>query len=254
MEPVRSHRNRRVIEAAGLHRARARKESGLTLLEGHHLLGEALGAGLSPDVLFALEHDARTHDLAVEQDLELVLVNYAALRRLSGTETPKGPVAVLAVPQGPGLTGSGVVVSWGVSDPGNVGNMIRTSAAFGWSFAYTDGTADPWSPKVLRAGAGGHFRIGVNHIAGIDEIVAAGYTTVALVVAGGDPLETLGSGRFALLVGEEGEGLPGSVISAAGLRATIPMPGGTESLNAAMASGIAVYALVKQSEQIPYQV
>ncbi len=254
MEPIRNHRNPRVVEAARLHRARARRVSGLTLIEGPHLLEEALAAGVRPETLFTLQTSEATRNLAKRHDVEFMLINEAALRRLSDTESPQGPVAVIAIPGSRDLIGAGVLVSWGVSDPGNVGTLIRTAAAFGWDFAYTVGTVDPWAPKVLRAGAGGHFRVAVNRIVGTEELQEAGYRTVALVANGGDPLDQLGAGRFAVLVGEEAAGLPESVASAADVRATIPMPGGTESLNTAIAAGIAVYALAKQWEQRPNQV
>ena len=254
MEPVRNQRNPRVVEAARLHRARSRRVSGLTLIEGPRLLEEALAAGVRPETLFTLQTSEASRSLAKYHDVESILINQAALRRLSDTESPQGPVAVIAIPGPRHLAGAGVLVSWGVSDPGNVGALIRTAAAFGWDFAYTAGTADPWAPKVLRAGAGGHFRVAVNRIVGIEELQEAGYHTVALVASGGDPLDQPGMGRFAVLVGEEGSGLPESVASAANARATIPMPGGTESLNAAIAAGIAVYALGEHWEQRPNQV
>ena len=243
MEPVRNHRNPRVVEAARLQRAKARRETGLTLLEGPNLLVEALAAGIRPEALFALETDLVSRRLASEHDLPLMLINDAALGRLSETESPRGPVAVMAIPGARGFSGPGVVVSWGLSDPGNVGTMIRTAAAFAWDFAYTAGTADPWGPKVIRAGAGGHLRVAVTPIVGMEELKEAGYHTVALVSGGGESLDQVGSGPFALLVGQEAEGLPEQVVSSAEFRATIPMPGGTESLNAAIAAGIAVYEL-----------
>ena len=215
----------------------------MTLLEGPNLLAEALAAGIRPEALFALETDEASRRLAREHDLRMMLINEAALDRLSDMESPRGPVAVMAIPGPRDLSGPGVVVSWGLGDPGNVGTMIRTAAAFGWDFAYTAGTADPWAPKVIRAGAGGHLRVAVVPLAGIEELKEAGYHTVALVADGGDSFDQAGSGPFALLVGQEADGLPGLVASSADFRATIPMPGGIESLNAAIAAGIAVYEL-----------
>ena len=245
MEPVRNHRNPHVVEAARLQRTRFRRETGLTLLEGPNLLAEALAAGIRPEALFALEIDETSRQLANELDLPLMLINNAALDRLSDTESPRGPVAVISIPAVRDLSGPGVVVSWGLRDPGNVGTLIRTAAAFGWDFAYTVGTADPWAPKVIRAGAGGHFRVVVTPIVGIEDLREAGYDTVALIADGGESFDRVGSGPFALLVGQEADGLPELVASGSDFRATIPMPGGTESLNAAIAAGIAVYELSK---------
>jgi RNA methyltransferase, TrmH family len=254
VEPVRSHRNPRVAEAARLHRARERRATGRTILEGPKLLNEALAAGVIPDVVFALADDEVTADLAREHGLELMLVEPAALRRVAGTETPRGPAAVMVVPTAALPTGAGVVVAWGLSDPGNVGALIRTAAAFGWDFGYTEGTADPWAPKVLRAGAGGHFHLTITPVESTRGLGEAGWTTVAGVVSGGLAPADLGPGRYALLVGEEAPGLPPDVVEASARRVTVPMPGGMESLNAAMAAGMILYELSKPEKEQEGQV
>ncbi|MDP9144546.1 MAG: RNA methyltransferase, partial [Actinomycetota bacterium] len=162
-----------------------------------------------------------------------------------GTRTPRGPVAVIGIPETRRTGGSGLLVAWGVSDPGNVGTLIRTAAGFGWDFGHTAGTADPWSPKVLRAGAGGHFRIGIRGVDSVAGLEKGGYVPAATVVAGGTPPADLAPGRYAVLIGEESSGLPPEVVKQSAVIVTIPMPGGLESLNAAMAAGIIVYELSK---------
>jgi TrmH family RNA methyltransferase len=127
--------------------------------------------------------------------------------------------------------------------------MIRTAAAFGWDFGHASGTADPWSPKVLRAGAGSHFRLTIAPVASLSDLERWGFTAAAAVVSGGRDPALLDAGRYALLVGAEATGLPPDVIEAASLELTIPMPGGTESLNAAVAAAILAYELSKH--QVP---
>jgi TrmH family RNA methyltransferase len=243
--PVRSHKNRQVVDAARLHRVRDRKERGETLIEGPYLLEEALSAAVVPLLLFALEEDMSTQELARSRDIDLVLVDGEGLARVAGTKSPRGPVAVIEIPNRPLLGVGGVVVAWGVGDPGNVGTMIRTAAGFGWSFGYTVGTADPWAPKVLRAGAGAHFRTGVMLIESLAELESLGYRTLATVVEGGGAPSGLADARYAVLIGDESSGLPEKVAADATVRVTIPMPGGIESLNAAIAAGIIVYELSK---------
>jgi RNA methyltransferase, TrmH family len=245
VEPVRSHRNPRVVEAARLHRVRERRATGKTILEGSGLLAEALAAGVAPDVVFALPEDELTAQLARDHGFELTLVESAALGRVTGTATPRGPAAVIAVPAPVPPTGGDMIVAWGLSDPGNVGTLIRTAAAFGWEFGYTTGTADPWAPKVLRAGAGGHFRLAISPVESIQALEDAGLATVAMVVSGGASPDALGPGRYALLVGEEAPGLPPEVVGQSDHKVSIPMPGGMESLNAAIAAGIVIYELSK---------
>jgi TrmH family RNA methyltransferase len=241
MEPVHS-RNSRVVAAARLHRGRERRSTRQSLIEGPNLLVEALDAGLDPEVVFALATDQQSARLSEKHGIELVVVDEGALSRLAGTKTPRGPVAVIDIPA-PGSPGEGpgVVVSWGVADPGNVGALIRIAAAFGWGFAYTPGTADPWAPKVLRSGAGAQFRSQPMPISTLADLDDVGYTTVATVVEGGAAPESLVTGPYAVLVGQEAGGLPPHVVERAATKVTIPMPGGTESLNAAIAAGIIVY-------------
>ncbi len=244
MEPV-GQRNQRVAEAARLHRSRERRALGRTIIEGPNLLDAALTAGIVPETLFAAVGDELTSRLATRHGIELIIVDDAALRRVAGTKTPRGPVAVLETPTESRARGTSLLVSWAVGDPGNVGTLIRTAAAFGWDFGHTTGTSDPWSPRVLRAGAGGHFLIGIHQVESVEELEDAGYLTVAAVVAGERPPSELGRGRYAVLVGEESSGLPSDVVAAARVKVTIPMAGGQESLNAAMAAGMIVYELSK---------
>jgi RNA methyltransferase, TrmH family len=251
VEPVRSHRNPRVVEAARLNRARVRRATGKTLLEGPGLLTAALDAGVTPDVAFALPEDEVTAQLAERHGFELTVVESSALSRVSGTETPRGPVAVIAVPEPSPPSGRDMIVAWRLGDPGNVGTLIRTAAAFGWDFGFTEGTADPWAPKVLRAGAGGHFRLAITQVEAIQTLEGAGLVTVAMIVSGGGSPTDLGSGPYALLVGEEVPGLPPDVVEQSSHKITIDMPGGMESLNAAMAAGIVIYELSRG--QIPGQ-
>ncbi len=238
-----------MVEASRLNRARERKETGRTLLEGPNLLADALTAVVVPEVVFALDSDEVGARLALGHGVELIVVDPGALSRLAGTRTPRGPIAVIEIPPPGSLKGRpGALVSWGVGDPGNVGTLIRTAAAFGWAFAFTPGTADPWSPKVLRAGAGAQFRSNPIPVAAVDDLTGAGYHVVATVVEGGESIDRLGSGRYAVLVGEEAAGLPADVVGRATTQVTIPMPGGTESLNVAVAAAIVVYELSKDRE------
>lgn len=244
MEPVRNHRNRLVVDAARLHRARARRERRQTLLAGSALVSDALAAGCHCAILFSAPNDEDAARMAAEHGLRLVLVDDRALRRLAGTETPRGPVAVVEIPAESLDPTGDVLVSWGVSDPGNAGTLIRTAAAFGWFYAYAPGSADPWGPKTLRAGAGGQFQTGIKSIENLEDL--GSLHTVAAVARGGDPPAEVPARPTAVLIGEEAAGLPPDVIAACAQRVTIPTPGTTESLNAAIAAGIVIYELSRR--------
>lgn len=242
MEPL-GHRNKIVVVAARLHRARDRRATGLTLIEGPNLLDEAIRAGSDIRQIFTGGDDEASQELARQAGLDPVMVDPPALKRLAGTATPRGPIGVVAIPEQTEPGDQNLLVSWGVGDPGNVGTMIRIARAFGWCFGYTEGTADPWSPKVLRAGAGNQFATALFPVSGIDELKSNGYRPLATVVAGGDPPSEIVAGRWAVLIGEEAAGLPENVVAACERSLTISMPGGADSLNAAVAAGIVVHAL-----------
>lgn len=234
MEPVRTQRNKLVVDSARLHRARHRRERGLTLVEGPDLVRDIIAAGADVVDLFATEP---------WEGREAILVDGRALARLAGTKSPRGPVAVVRIPPDMRDRGRNLLVSVGVSDPGNVGTMIRTAASFGWGYAYTEGSADPWAPKTIRGGAGGQFQTQVSRLQSLDEL--AGWTVVATVVRDGESPEAVTGRPVAVLMGEEAHGVPRAVVDAATHRMTIPTPGATESLNVAVAAGIAIYELSK---------
>ena len=238
MEPGLSHRNRRVAEAARLQRAEERRSRRLTLLEGPHLVEEAVKAGASLVEIFGLAEDSASARWAQSAEVEFVVVGEEALRRLSSTQTPQSPVAVMQIAGRPLDPGRSVLVAWQISDPGNLGTMIRTGAAFGLDIGVMAGSADPWSPKVLRAAAGGHFQTGIGVI---DDLGSLQAIKVATVLTGGVPPKSLPAGRLAILIGSEAHGLPDHVVAGADVRVTIPMVGQTESLNAAAAAAILAY-------------
>src|SRR6266566_2176284 len=133
---------------------------------------------------------------------------------------------------------------WRVADPGNVGTLLRSAAAFGAGVALSAGCADPTGPKALRASMGALFEV---PLADFDE---PGGTRVALVPSGGTPLPELQlDGDVVFVLGSEREGLPDDVLARCGARASIPHTGGVESLNVAMAGTVALYELSRRRAQ-----
>jgi len=133
---------------------------------------------------------------------------------------------------------------WNVADPGNVGTLVRSADAFGAGIGLSSGCADPTSPKALRASMGAIFRV---PLCGFEEPPGR---RVALVPSGGVPLPALElDGEVVLVLGAEREGLPADVLARCDERASIPQPGGAESLNVAMAGTVALYELARR--QVP---
>jgi TrmH family RNA methyltransferase len=131
---------------------------------------------------------------------------------------------------------------WHVGDPGNVGTLIRSAAAFGPAFvALSEGSADATGPKALRASMGALFRV---PLLAFDD---APGRRIALVAHGGLAAAELDLSRpTTFVLGSERDGLPESVLATCDERATIPLAPGSESLNVATAGAIALYELSRR--------
>ncbi len=186
------------------------------------------------------------------RDLEVVRVSEREFLSATDTEQPQGVLAIAEQPQAT-LDGLGVgptarlLVLDGIQDPGNVGTLLRTAAALGVDATLVlPGTVDPWNAKVVRSAVGIQFRH--RTISCTEEALGAflGAAGVPLwgAAAEGTPVETLvPPARLALAVGNEGAGLKPSVRDACAGLVALPMAPGVESLNVAVAAGIALYAL-----------
>ena len=163
-------------------------------------------------------------------------VEPALLAEVSTLGHPPRVIAVFRRREVRGSAGIALAL-WHVSDPGNVGALIRSAEAFGAAVMLSEGCADPFGPKALRAGMGSTFRVPLPEFELRD--------AVALVADGGEPLG--GLDRYStILLGSEREGLPQDVLDRCAGRMTIPVRG-VESLNVAMAGTIALYERTRQS-------
>ena len=243
---ITSLRNPRVAAARKLRRPRVRRETGRTTIEGPFLLEEATRAGCVVNEVFRVADDRATHELCTARGIDVVVVASNVINGLADTTQPRGPVAVIDIPQAGPIQPVDSIVLWGLADPGNAGTIIRTAAAFGFQVVATVDCVDLWSPKVIRSGVGAHFR--AMPIEGVpadpDFLISSGLRLVAAAADGQALLSeaVAGNDAIALIVGNEAHGVPVAVRQhAAVATAAIPMPGGTESLNAAVAAGIAMY-------------
>ena len=213
-------------------------------MEGPNLVSDAIGSGIVPDIVFATEVSDIT-ERAITAGSELALVTDDVLQRVAGTKHPRGPVAVIAVPPPARVSQTHCLVLMDVADPGNVGTLIRVAAAFGLGTVVAGMSADPWSPKTLRAGAGGHFSTDIELVSDLDlaELRSRGISPVAAVARGGDPIRSLPLAHpLGVIIGSEANGLPPEIVEAADHRVTIPVEG-IDSLNAAAAGAILAFVL-----------
>jgi RNA methyltransferase, TrmH family len=229
--------------------ARYRRTEKRALIEGPHLLAAALQQGIRPVTVLVTEEGAANPEIAAMLPANAVVLGKGVFRAIVDSETPQGIAAEIAIPDARNAAGNTVFLE-GVQDPANVGAILRSAAAFGIGRVVLDrACADPWSPRALRAGAGGHFALGIAETDDlIAEIEAFKGTVACTVPRGGIALAEAPLDRGAAWVfGGEGSGLSDATIRRADLRVTIPMAPGTESLNVAAAAAICLYQCFSRS-------
>jgi len=211
-------------------RKRWRDRSGRFVAEGEDLLAAADAAGWRPLERFC----------AAGSGLDGVEVEAKLLASASGIASGTRALAVYAERWLRRAAGPLCVYLHGVHDPGNIGTVLRSAEAFGAScVAFGPGSADPFSPKAVRASMGAVFAVPVARAEGLAGLPGR---RVALAPDLGVPIAELDAAdEVTLLIGAEREGLPDEVVHAADEVAHIPIR--THSLNAAMAATIGLYEL-----------
>jgi len=234
--------------------ARTRKKAGMALLDGVHLLEACLDAGTEPQHVLV--------NGAAAQDAEIALL----LKRISGCpvtqlddglfaeltelKTPTGILALIARPQQAVEPSHSrfVLLLEDIQDPGNLGSMIRSAAAAGCDAVFlSPGCADAWSPRVLRAGMGGHFVLAVQESADLVAVASAfsGNVYAAALGAQKNLYDCSLRGNVAFAIGNEGAGLTKALLEVS-QAVSIPMPGKVESLNAAAAAAVCLFEATRQ--------
>lgn len=250
MEIVTSTSNPRVKAIRSLHSSKGRRAAGSSVAEGPHIVGALLRSSVQPTLLVVTDaSDEAVSGTVGEMILDrpdpcdVLIVTPRVLKSMSDTEEPQGPLAVFRIPSTATIRHRDTVVLHDVSDPGNVGTIVRSAVAFGYDVAISGSTADPWSPKAVRSSAGAIFGA---HIARSEDPVAdsraANLHTMATVVEGGGAPSRTGQ-PTAILIGSEAAGLPEALVVRCDATMTIPTTSMTESLNAAVAASIAMYSL-----------
>jgi TrmH family RNA methyltransferase len=256
-------------------------DDGIAGVEGVRLVEAALGSGLPVEALLVSEsgvrHLARLAS-AIAPEMKILRTTDRLFAGIAGTQTPQG-VAAIVRPKVAALEDvlrdvALVVVLVGVQDPGNVGTILRAAEAFGATGAATcpaglAGTADPLAPKALRASAGSALRLPIlrrmSSAILLAQLRVSGVKLYAAVPDSdpqasrqGDaapplvqPWEADWKSPVALLIGNEGAGLPEEIVRCCDARVSIPQwgskkPMGVESLNAAMAGTVLLYEAMRQ--------
>jgi TrmH family RNA methyltransferase len=257
---IASRDNARVVAARRLHERKHRDRERRFLIEGPHALDEALSANARVTELFVLWDDETTAvrsvvEHAARSGLAPVRISRGVLGWLATTETPQGVVAVCSYPENvspSSLAPGSVPVLVEVQDPGNVGTVLRSAEASGATGAVlSTGTADLYSPKVVRSSAGSLFHLPVvRDLAPADAVAALRSCGWRILAASADGAVSIHhedlAGRVAVLFGNEARGLTPEVVALADGTIRIPIEGRTESLNLAAAASVVLFAAARQ--------
>jgi TrmH family RNA methyltransferase len=267
LELITSRRNPLVARLRALHQPKGRREQGLLLLEGTHLLQEVLRLGLRPERILATPHWLDRHGrLLSDCPLAIQPVAEDVLAAAASTDHPDGVVLTLAAAalRRAGGDGRFVLALDQLQDTGNLGTLLRTALAAGVEEVWLGGGADPLQPKVLRASAGAALALPLRRESDRDGLVqllertaAAGHQLVATLVEGSSvgaeapiPYWHLDWCRpTVLLLGHEGAGLHPDLAALATHRVTIPHSAAVESLNVAVAAGPLLLERWRQQRQ-----
>ncbi|MHB8917953.1 MAG: TrmH family RNA methyltransferase, partial [Desulfocucumaceae bacterium] len=268
MEPIRSIQNPLVKQLAKLKKRRFREQEGKFIVEGARFVEEALGSGWpveslihSPELLNS-GRGPRLLAVAAGRGIKTVLVDKNVIEALAYTEAPQGILAIcgMRLPRLEEMAGqkdampgknSLVVVMDGVSDPGNLGTIIRSAHAFGADGAVLmRGTVDLYNDKALRSTMGSVFYLPVAQNVSPAELreylEGQGVSLLVGVPEGGSPPEGLDLSRpLALVVGSEASGPSADILLLPHQKVTLPMPGRADSLNAAVAASIMMYEITR---------
>jgi TrmH family RNA methyltransferase len=251
---ITSTQNERVKYVRSLVRRRVRQREGRFVVEGTRLAEEVVRAGVKPALVFYTREWAETP--AGQRLLPALrpagdgdwLVSEAVLAACADTQTPQGVLVVvptLHLPPRPGL----LLILDRIRDPGNLGTILRSAEAAGaGQVLLAPGTVDLFNPKVVRGAMGAHFRLAVDNFGwmAIGERVAGREVWLA-DAAGQVAYDAVDWTRpSALIVGGEAAGAGEEASALATGRVSIPMAGGTESLNVAMAATVILFEAARQ--------
>ncbi|MFZ5649024.1 MAG: TrmH family RNA methyltransferase [Bacillota bacterium] len=269
MEPLKSMQNNFIKYLVKLKKRKFREQEGRFIIEGTRFVEEALKSGWPLESIIYSSDSAGVERVAallagaVKENIKTVPVEKKILDELTSTESPQGVAALcrikrwemddLKISGGQARENPLYVVLDGVSDPGNLGTIIRSADAFGADGVFLmKGTVDLYNSKTLRATMGSVFHLpvlsNVRPAELMEKLTGGGVGLLVGVPEGGAPLNQLDLRRsLALVVGSEADGPSRDLLSLPHEKVSIPMAGMAESLNAGVAASIMLYEIARQS-------
>lgn len=232
---ITSPTNEKIKEIVKLKSSKGRKEKGLFIVEGKHLVSEAKMAGVIEEIY------------TINPELEGVQVSEAIMRKICNTDTLVSQMAVCKFISKKELTDH-ILILDGVQDPGNLGTLMRSAVSFGFNTIFlSTGTVDPYNDKVIRSSQGAIFKLNIIQGNVIDFIKSLSsydiYSTN--VINGIDIKDVDASTKVAIILGNEGNGVS-SDVNNLNLKNIYIKMNNMESLNVAVAGSILMYEISRK--------
>ena len=229
-----------------------KKDRGVMLLEGRRLVDDALSRGCIPRSIAVATSFLGGHRLSVKPE---AILSDPLFADISETETPQGILGFFDVPWSDGEEIMGqdrVVILDGLQDPGNVGTIVRTAEAFGFTgMLIMPTTASPFSAKAVRASMGSCLGIRIAR-GDVLDVKRLPHRILAMAAGGGTKLSPgLFRGKTAICLGQEAAGVSSDILAIAHETVSIPMTGKAESLNVAVAAGIVMACAAHVFRSLP---
>ena len=232
---ITSKDNKRIKEIRKLLTKKGRTKAQQFLIEGEHLIEEAIQFGAHIEEIFVLETDTFNFDL------KTTVVTKDVMSSLSKLVTPPGIIAVVRM-ETKSIESDRVLAIDGIQDPGNLGTLIRTADAFNFKrILIGKNTVDPYSDKVLRSSQGSHFHVSLEDVDLIEVMQNFNGTILTTDLSGESLTDKITDEKIMIVLGNEGQGVSQEVLEHANYKVKIDMPGDAESLNVAVAGGILMH-------------
>lgn len=259
---VQSKQNARLKELRKALAHPGRNERGLVAVEGPNLVAEAMRSGLRVDAIFA-GNEKMADEIASQDEIgniDVFLVPDDILRSILVTESPQCLAALVEPPEWTWDdvlerrgTKALIMVLAGIQDPGNLGTIVRSAEAFGASCVIClPGTVNPWNAKAVRASAGSIFRVPLLNAEEDEALRKLRKAEVRVLTTALEEAQAANAadlaGPVAIVIGNEGNGVPAGLAAKTDGAVMIPCPGPVESLNAAVATSVLLYEAARQRE------
>ena len=240
--------NAKIVEVEKLYDKKYRRLTGRYVVEGARLVTDAFKHGAEVVSVYVRESNAQ--DFAFDNQ---TVVSDKVFAKMCDTVNSQGVLAVVEMHECELTKPHGnCLVLDGLQDPGNVGTLIRTAVACGFTVIYAVNSVDLYSPKVIRSAMSAHFCIKLHELESIEQAFAFmdGVETVSAHMGGTNVFSARFAKRVALILGNEGNGLSDYSLKHATKTVALPMENGFESLNVAVAGSVIMYQIYSQHSNI----